>query len=591
MCDNWRQHGALEDMPQHVHLSNHPGYVLKRQQEFFQAYGDYILRMLLMIKSGHVNSNYEIPPLDTCKVLWGCDPDTIGSHINKDTIGLLVEKAIAYLQRLSPPKWAAKLDLDRDQSATIRSFLDVQDNSEGNLYRYIDSTQRVFWICQAHERQYFDNESLEGLREVVQSHGGRVDMQKGKLKVELGSPTEAEQFRTVLKGCRLRFDISVKLTWNATRQSVKELCRDIADTGAAVLQLDGMTPDIDSQGFDHSLHPVFNLGASRTKRLCFVTLLNYPEPQKQSILLDKFVLQSVNWSARFAHSWLELEEDLSQFGWMVSKAQNPSDWNRAATVLQSTLAKHGLAGTKMIILYSDEWSAVFEPKSGAVVKVHSQDTVSLERILSAGTITSLGVHVNSLRFDERFFHAVWANAVLQELNVSYLGNNVVYYTGHINRIGHSSACSCRFTLFDRIESTNDRVVAQLAIRGSDNQSPGNSILESDGCDIEGRTSQQQVSDAPMDFELVHWDCDQVSSTLSSYSASFLDMTTKQHPLVLTMFTLDVSQLSDIGLSSIQEVLGRSNLEQLHVVCTPVDSRSRSIAQALGSVQWSTLKSL
>ncbi|KAF9314029.1 hypothetical protein BG006_004033, partial [Podila minutissima] len=76
-----------------------------------------------------------------------------------------------------------------------------------------------------------------------------------------------------------------------------------------------------------------------------------------------------------------------------------------------------------------------------------------------------------------------------------------------------------------------------------------------------------------------------------YSASFLDMATKQHPFALTMFTLDVSRLSRVGLSSIEKVFSRSNLEWLHVVCTPVDSLSQSITKVLGSVQWNTLKSL
>ncbi|KAF9327165.1 hypothetical protein BG006_009483, partial [Podila minutissima] len=263
LCDNWKQNGALEDMPQHVHLSNHPGYLLQRPQEFFQKYGDYVLRMLLMAKRGYLNSNYEIPPLDTLQILWGCDPDVIGSHINKDTFGLLIDKTINYLQELSPPKWTTKLALNRDQSAAIRTFLEVQGdhNSEGNLYRYIDSSRSVFWICQSHACQHFDNELLKGLREFVQSHGGRVDMQQARLEVELGSTNEAEQFGSLLRDCGLRLDISVKLTWNATRPCVKELCMEIASAGRGVLKLDGITLDIDSQGYERSLHSVCNIGA------------------------------------------------------------------------------------------------------------------------------------------------------------------------------------------------------------------------------------------------------------------------------------------------------------------------------------------
>ncbi|KAG0339229.1 hypothetical protein BG000_002598, partial [Podila horticola] len=261
MCDNWKQQNGLEDMPQHVHFSNHPGYVIKRQQEFFQTYGDYVLRILLMTKRGYFNEYYEIPPLDTRKILWGCDPDIIGSRISKGTIASLIDKAINYLQELSPPKWTTKLFLDCDQSAAIRTFLDVQDdhNSEGNLYRHIDSIQHVSWRCQSHVHQYLNNESLERLEEFVQSQRGRVDMQQARLEVELGSSTEVEQFRALLKGCRHTFDISVKLTWNATRPCEMELCRDIAESGTVVLELDGITLDIDSQGYDRSLLTLFRV--------------------------------------------------------------------------------------------------------------------------------------------------------------------------------------------------------------------------------------------------------------------------------------------------------------------------------------------
>lgn len=36
LCDNRVEYGRKDDVPQHVHLSNHPGYAIKRQQEFFQ---------------------------------------------------------------------------------------------------------------------------------------------------------------------------------------------------------------------------------------------------------------------------------------------------------------------------------------------------------------------------------------------------------------------------------------------------------------------------------------------------------------------------------------------------------------------------
>lgn len=70
------------------------------------------------------------------------------------------------------------------------------------------------------------------------------------------------------------------------------------------------------------------------------------------------------------------------------------------------------------------------------------------------------------------------------------------------------------------------------------------------------------------------------------------MVTVQHPSVLTTFVLDISLLSQQGLSHLQAILCRSILTHLHVVCTTLNSSLDDfVRQVLLSVQWSTLQSL
>lgn len=70
------------------------------------------------------------------------------------------------------------------------------------------------------------------------------------------------------------------------------------------------------------------------------------------------------------------------------------------------------------------------------------------------------------------------------------------------------------------------------------------------------------------------------------------MATDQHPFVLILFTLDISQLTCHGFTAAQKILHCSHLEHLTIICTHIKaSYSDSVAQVLGSVQWSTLKSL
>ncbi|KAG0094894.1 hypothetical protein BGZ93_006579 [Podila epicladia] len=89
-----------------------------------------------------------------------------------------------------------------------------------------------------------------------------------------------------------------------------------------------------------------------------------------------------------------------------------------------------------------------------------------------------------------------------------------------------------------------------------------------------------------------WDCDHIFSPLFDFTASFLDMATKQYPSTLTLLDLDTSQLSCTGLVSLQKILDRSHMEDIHFLCTPFNpAMSESIATVCGSVQWLTLKSL
>ncbi|KAG0324767.1 hypothetical protein BG000_002048 [Podila horticola] len=105
-------------------------------------------------------------------------------------------------------------------------------------------------------------------------------------------------------------------------------------------------------------------------------------------------------------------------------------------------------------------------------------------------------------------------------------------------------------------------------------------------------SSQQEQPLLEGIEYLHWDCDEISFQLDDYSASLLDTATQQHPSALTLFTLDVSQLSCKGLTSVERVLGRSSLEKFKLICTSVNPTFEdSVARVLGAVQWSTLKSL
>ncbi|KFH63797.1 hypothetical protein MVEG_10490 [Podila verticillata NRRL 6337] len=592
LCDNCNQDATSENQPRHVHLSNHPGYRLKQPEEFFQKYGDYILRVLQMIKHGYIDDHYDISPLDTLKILWNCDPNIIGSRLAMD-IEPLADRAISYFQELSPPKWQEGLGLTRDQSAAIKTYLDVQDggNAESNLCRYIGGERLIYRKCEAHAHQYLSRQSLEHLREFVHCHGGHVDMQQARIRVELGSIDEVDQFQTHLCNAKHVFDISIKLRWEATWSILRKLCLDLANTGTVFLELDGITLNTHPQGYDQYRNNLFYRDVISKSDLRFISLLNYPRPQEWCLHIDQYSLQLENSPVQLSHDWMTLSSDLGKFHNVMVEAQDPSEWKSVATQLQTVLEKHELSGTHMVTIYNDEWNAVFDQKRGVVVEVHSEDMVFPESVLSAGSIRTLGVHLNFLDFEQELLDIMETNTELQDLIISYYGHDILNHMEHIVQMWHTSSRPFRLTLLDRMNDTRVRVVAQLAVRGCDTEDPSDGTTDLHTVDISPPFSHEQAMHELTDVVFTQWDCDHVFSKISNYSASFLDMASRQHPSVLTLLTLDVSSLSRNGLSSIREVLRQSDLEHLHVVCTPVNSQSESIAQVLGSVLWSTLKSL
>ncbi|KAG0335282.1 hypothetical protein BG000_007651, partial [Podila horticola] len=470
MCDNWMQNGARGDLPQHVHFSNHSGYSLKRPEEFFHLYGDYVLRMLRMVKNGYSDGSYELQPVSTFKILWNCDPNIVGRHLTKGTIIPLVDKAIACIQELSPPEWVTNVALNRSQSAAIKTFLDIQDgdNAEGNLIRNTKSSsfQYISWKCMSHTHQHLNLESLQELKEFVSAHEGHIDMQQARLRVQLGSITEADQFRTLLKDTNYIFIISIKLLWKVTRLYVKDLCVDIGTTGTAVLELDGFTLAINPQGCNNYLHSRFDFEILGNTNLKLITLINYPRPQEQCIHLSRISLQSVLSPIRPPSSWVELRSDLETIHTLMSHAAAEVDCNTAARELKLMLEKHGFPPATVATIYNNDWNAVFDLESCAAVEVHSDDMVCPKGVLSAGSIRTLGVHFGDLSLDEEYFQMVQHKMLLQDLCVSHQGHDVLCFD-NIVRMWHTSACPFRLTLLDHIQDTQGRIVAKLAISRGD----------------------------------------------------------------------------------------------------------------------------
>ncbi|KFH74064.1 hypothetical protein MVEG_01277 [Podila verticillata NRRL 6337] len=239
-CNVWVYY-TVDKKTSHPHFSNHPGFRLNRAKEFLQTYGNHALRVLQMIK--RYEDHNKSPSLYTFQTLRGCDPNITVGQLSRNSIVFLIDKAISYLLDLSLPK-QLNVRIGSHKIAAIKSYLVVQKDvgAEGELYRSIKNNELVNWFCKEHRPQKWNSESLDELKDHVRVHGGHIDVQQATLRVELGSETEAIQFLSLLKRTGYRFDISIKLKWNASRSIMETIYREITQTPSLVLEIDSSLP-------------------------------------------------------------------------------------------------------------------------------------------------------------------------------------------------------------------------------------------------------------------------------------------------------------------------------------------------------------
>ncbi|KFH69337.1 hypothetical protein MVEG_04151 [Podila verticillata NRRL 6337] len=463
ICDARNQRELREMSPLHVHLSNHPGYNIVKPQSFFQAYGDYVLRVLEMVKRGYSSKYYKIPPLHSFKILWNCDTDITGSHLSKQNIGPLIDKAIQYLDELQLPKSPMAFELTRAGSAAIATFLDVQDghNSQGSLHCYIDPQQKMTWMCRAHsQQQYLNKESLEELKEFVDLHGGHVDMQQAVLKVELGSTTEANQFLTLLTASKHTFNISVKLMWRAKQQHIQELFQKISWTGTVILEIDGITPGIQPLG------PIQNrakIPQNKSADIRLVILLNYPRPHEQCLFMEGCEVRLCSPPARSAYDWVEVQHAVVKFGETVDNGDAMTDECKFATQeVRSALASHGLLEVAEITVYGDGWDGVFRLDAGSFVEMNTINLDFPMALVASGSLQKMTAHLLDAEADKKLYDMAQEHE-LKELNISTEGRNVLDQIKHLAHLWYNTSVPRRHALLERTESSHGHVVAQFVI--------------------------------------------------------------------------------------------------------------------------------
>lgn len=585
LCDFENLKNTLERLCPHDHFMDHPGYELQRPQEFFQIFGEYIQRILMMVKHGFSNGDHHIPPLETGQILWNCQSGTAENCLSRQNIGVLVDKALDYFHKMLPLTWISKVNLEASETRAIKDYLSVphDDNGQGGLYRYFRDNSFIYWECQSHALRNANHESLSTLKELIEGYGGRFDLQQASLHLELCSVQQAIGFRKHFKRIRHKFDVSFKLVLETSRQFLEEFLQGIAKDNAATLEVDGVTLAIHPQDHIEFGYDMFSR-LLHNSELQMVTVLDYPRPQDRALYIG--VIPGYVCALRFRFSghpmgiqWQRLKVDLTEFlETFLGVGHDGSGTERDPTAvpieLRAHMDRHGLIDVTEVSFHAHQlWFGRFDCDSGEVLQLQLHNT-DFPKTLTSGSLRKLTVDFMDRDFTEQPLESILlSNKWLQELDLLICEHEIFRQIERFITLWARRSTPFLLTLFERTTDHRGRVLAQVAFGGLENE-------------------PSATQDLLPTIVFRQWDCDHFSGKMSDSTAALLDLATRHHPSVLKFFTFAISELTPSGLGSLQNILRRSSLERLRIHCSDVPPHfSRNICNALHSIQWVSLRSL
>ncbi|KAI8603003.1 hypothetical protein EDD21DRAFT_403198 [Dissophora ornata] len=230
------------NIPHHLHLSNHVGYVVNKPTEFFEKYGPFLLLMLEIIKLGSRVAGHVVPALASLKVVNALDfaqssVDSVTSNIIRG-----VDYSLAYLEESrSLIQKSSDIDVEGDARALLHdlgsyftgveglegvklrqlgSYLKASNSDKllGNLYRMTTKDGHIKWVCRHHYRAVYQEAHTQKLRDVVKLAGGVFDEQLGSIKVTLKSSFAAAKFYDAIsKAKAVVYDMDITFDWDCSR--------------------------------------------------------------------------------------------------------------------------------------------------------------------------------------------------------------------------------------------------------------------------------------------------------------------------------------------------------------------------------------
>ncbi|KAI8355466.1 hypothetical protein B0O80DRAFT_497860 [Mortierella sp. GBAus27b] len=226
----------------YIHFAKHEGYDLSQlSEDFFTAYGGYLVAMLELVKYGVVTEKMMVAPLSTYKVL-----EDGTNHLDRDSLQRKLVDTISYIKEQmghgQESDDAAILNASESTDfGSLSSFISGPDQRPtlGSLYRTVTPDGHVKWVCWDHYSQKFGAASTESLRRVLDENHGSFEEQNGKIVVACSYLATAVQLSNELQLTRGIHELEFTLGWDASKNDLQEVCGALGKTNLAILKLDG----------------------------------------------------------------------------------------------------------------------------------------------------------------------------------------------------------------------------------------------------------------------------------------------------------------------------------------------------------------
>ncbi|KAG0221664.1 hypothetical protein BGX31_009643 [Mortierella sp. GBA43] len=156
------------------HMTNHPGYDIKKLDAFLNKYGSYILMVMYLVKYGATIPGLVVPPLGQSKIVSRINEDQDNLGFIKKNIAQLMDDTIAYLERMTCTVDSG-MDITsnrnmitpptdrKDFGSYLGPNYDYGNHSSVDLHQSTKQKRHCSWVCSEHRYEWL----LRCLKDIV----------------------------------------------------------------------------------------------------------------------------------------------------------------------------------------------------------------------------------------------------------------------------------------------------------------------------------------------------------------------------------------------------------------------------------------